>query len=530
MSTERDITSDCTRFGFRTILGPPPFPTENCLLRGVMLRTGGSIARHAALVLATGLPVANAGAITYQHLHIEWQYQHTDTCDAGNSLGPCGPSEWIQVSGSSACGLMGKQSPINLVVEDIPTEVFGDANLTFHTDGSCCQGSFMTNEHTSELRVAETCPSTFFVTRPDGKQFYLHQLHFHSPSEHTWGGAYFPMEVHLVHVAEDGTALVVAVPIAIGEPVGGSRDRAEWLQKIIESCPRVEASTTEDGSAPANTAEVDLEAGDLDLKGLDIYTNMVAGEETFYHYVGSFTTPPCTTQTLWYMHTAPMVIAASALESYRSIIQTSGPDNQLAPWGLIVQNQTENATPPWTASAGNGFPWDASLGCNNRPVQPFHGGADASRTMMLTSAFHSGELGGCSSEAAKEEEEGTGLTMFYTIAPILLLLVVCVPVYCFCIRPLLPWKNPQASKRSVRASKAKKESTAAPPASQETAPLVASPSVSSVVYPVAYVAQPQTVYYAVPAPQAQPVQYVAMPATSAQTYATPTSPVPSPLV
>jgi len=34
-----------------------------------------------------------------------------------------------------------------------------------------------------------------------GKEFELKQFHFHSPSEHTIDGEYFPLEMHMVHEA-----------------------------------------------------------------------------------------------------------------------------------------------------------------------------------------------------------------------------------------------------------------------------------------------------------------------------------------
>lgn len=39
-------------------------------------------------------------------------------------------------------------------------------------------------------------------TTVDGKVFELKQFHFHTPSEHTIDGEYFPLEMHLVHEAE----------------------------------------------------------------------------------------------------------------------------------------------------------------------------------------------------------------------------------------------------------------------------------------------------------------------------------------
>ena len=46
--------------------------------------------------------------------------------------------------------------------------------------------------------------------------YELAQYHFHGPSEHTLEGAHFPMEMHMVHKAEDGSLAVIAVFIGSG--------------------------------------------------------------------------------------------------------------------------------------------------------------------------------------------------------------------------------------------------------------------------------------------------------------------------
>jgi len=38
-------------------------------------------------------------------------------------------------------------------------------------------------------------------TTVNGKEFELKQFHFHTPSEHTIDGEYFPLEMHMVHEA-----------------------------------------------------------------------------------------------------------------------------------------------------------------------------------------------------------------------------------------------------------------------------------------------------------------------------------------
>ena len=58
----------------------------------------------------------------------------------------------------------------------------------------------------------------------EGKTSKLVQFHFHSPSEHSINGIYYPLEVHFVFQAEDASLSVVGFVIDIGganfEPLG----------------------------------------------------------------------------------------------------------------------------------------------------------------------------------------------------------------------------------------------------------------------------------------------------------------------
>ena len=70
------------------------------------------------------------------------------------------------------------------------------------------------NGHTVQASVAqENAPSITL----DGKQFYLKQFHFHTPSEHTFKRKHYPLEIHFVHQSEDKSLAVIAVMVNEGE-------------------------------------------------------------------------------------------------------------------------------------------------------------------------------------------------------------------------------------------------------------------------------------------------------------------------
>lgn len=463
---------------------------------------------------------ASAGA-SYQYYNRQWQYAPTLTCDAGGPSGPCGPSEWIQVPGSVDCGFVGTQSPIDLAVDASLNNDFEESlSLKFVQNGSCCSGKFILNEHTCEVSVEDTCSSTSYVQRHDGKIFHFTRVNFRSPSEHTWNGKYFPLEVHLVHKADDGQSLVVAVLFAMGTPTDEDMDRVGFLEKVLGMIPTApDVGTNSDGSTVENPNYVEE---DRDYENFDVYGNLVSDREFLYHYTGSFTTPPCTTNTEWYFFTEAMVANQYLVDVYRNTIQTAGPDNKLAPWGVITGSQDPDARPPFDESAGV-ITWNSSLGCNNRPIQPLVGASNLNREVRRTGMEVHGQLDSCPGE-----EGGISTWMLVLLTAGLCCFILgsvagCIMAFQYC--------KPKAKKsgRSLKKTKREVETVveAKPPSApgsitSETAPLMAVTPASSFGYPqVVYAAPPVQAVQVVPtpvayAPVSQVVQYQAVPAEMQQ--------------
>ena len=49
-------------------------------------------------------------------------------------------------------------------------------------------------------------------------QYFLRQIHWHSPSEHTINGRRFALEAHLVHQSQTGKIAVIGILYNIGQP------------------------------------------------------------------------------------------------------------------------------------------------------------------------------------------------------------------------------------------------------------------------------------------------------------------------
>ena len=126
----------------------------------------------------------------------------------------------------------------------------------------------------------------------------LTQAHWHAPSEHAIRGQRFPLEMHYVHVRDDGGLAVVAVIYQEGTP-----------DPLIARLLR-EAEPLADG--PSHR-----EAG---IPAADFQPSMTA----HYAYDGSLTTPACDEGVLWHvMHERPAV----SREQAAALARLTGGDN-----------------------------------------------------------------------------------------------------------------------------------------------------------------------------------------------------------
>ncbi|EEB90016.1 hypothetical protein MPER_11835, partial [Moniliophthora perniciosa FA553] len=176
--------------------------------------------------------------------------------------GTQGPVNWAQLDPANAqCATSKVQSPIVLdntiskaasapkvVIENVEEAEFENLGTT--------------------LETIVTGTTTF-----EGKDFTLQQFHLHTPSEHRINEEYFPLEMHMVHEAEDGSIAVIAVPFQLTED--GST--TELLTSVIENIDDVK------------------EPGSVTKTGALTFEELVYAIQTkpLFLYTGSLTTPPC---------------------------------------------------------------------------------------------------------------------------------------------------------------------------------------------------------------------------------------------
>lgn len=127
-----------------------------------------------------------------------------------------------------------------------------------------------------------------------GKQFELVNMHFHTSSEHTLSGNQLPMEAHLVHKNELGQISVVGIFLIEGR-------FNPFIEKIWNHIP---ADKHQDRLVP----NLLINAKDL-----------LPSKMTYYFYVGSLTTPPCTEGVRWHVLNTPVELSRDQIIAFRKI-------------------------------------------------------------------------------------------------------------------------------------------------------------------------------------------------------------------
>lgn len=206
---------------------------------------------------------------------VHWSYE-----------GENGPQNWGKLKPEfNLCALGKRQSPINI---DDTTTLQGPAEpIAFNYTGS--NGTVVNNGHTIQVDVQG---ENSIMVR--GVRFNLLQFHFHSPSEEQVNGTRAPMVAHLVHKSDEGQLAVVGIPLEAG-------NANPLIEKVWTSMP--------------------LDAGDKVRmpRGMLNLNELLPGDQRYYQFIGSLTTPPCTEGVLWMVMKQPVQIGRDQLRMFRQL-------------------------------------------------------------------------------------------------------------------------------------------------------------------------------------------------------------------
>jgi carbonic anhydrase len=223
--------------------------------------------------------------------HAHWDY-----------AGGAGPEAWGQMKPEFAkCSSGTRQSPIDIrdgIKVDLDPVQFDYKPSAFRV---------IDNGHTVQVNVG---PGNSIDVL--GRRYELVQFHFHRPSEERINGKQFDMVAHLVHKDLDGRLAVVAVLLDRG--AAHPLVQSVWNNLPLEKGDEVAARTT------------------LDLNAL------LPAERTYFTYMGSLTTPPCSEGVLWMVLKTPMPISNEQIGIFARLYPMNARPIQSASGRLIKES------------------------------------------------------------------------------------------------------------------------------------------------------------------------------------------------
>lgn len=131
-------------------------------------------------------------------------------------------------------------------------------------------------------------PSTKERVAIAGNHYRLMQFHFHTPSENHLQGRAFPLEIHFVNQAPNGKVAVIAVFVKAGK-------ENPALNPILTHLPKLKGKAYEYKHVTINPAA------------------LLPKNQSYYAFMGSLTTPPCTEGLQWLVMQHPIQASAEQI-------------------------------------------------------------------------------------------------------------------------------------------------------------------------------------------------------------------------
>jgi carbonic anhydrase len=234
-------------------------------------------------------PAAHAAAEAGHAAH--WSYE-----------GAAGPEGWGQMKPEFAkCSTGSRQSPIDIrdgIKVSLDAVAFDYKTSAFRV---------LDNGHTVQVNVG---PGNSIEVL--GRRYELLQFHFHRPSEERINGKQFDMVVHLVHKDLEGRLAVVAVLLERGSAL-------PIVQSVWNNLP------LEKGDEVAAKLPLDLGA-------------LLPTERSYFTYMGSLTTPPCSEGVLWMVMKSPVQVSVEQIGIFSRLYPMNARPVQSASGRLIKES------------------------------------------------------------------------------------------------------------------------------------------------------------------------------------------------
>ncbi|XP_059462821.1 alpha carbonic anhydrase 4-like [Corylus avellana] len=197
-----------------------------------------------------------------------------------------GPEDWGQLNIPLwiACGNGTMQSPIDI------QQVQGSALGELETDYKPAPAKLVNKGH--DIAVEWTQDAGKITI--NGTDYQLLKVHWHSPSEHTFNGTRYDLEIHVVHQSSSGNYAVVGILYK-----NGSSD--PFLEELHDQIKLI-----------GEQKIIDL--GNIDPEDIDF------DSEEYYRYEGSLTTPPCTERVTWTIFKEVKTVSKEQVDALKAAV------------------------------------------------------------------------------------------------------------------------------------------------------------------------------------------------------------------
>lgn len=236
--------------------------------------------------------------------HTEWSY-----------TGESSPEHWAELEVGSACGGQ-HQSPIDIIDLETEPSHLSRGIVAMEYQPLTTIEAIVNNGHTIEYDF--DADDNYLILR--GKRYRLKQFHFHSPSEHTFNGRRYPLEIHMVHHSADAGSYVV-------------------FSLLAEQGPPDPAFDFLEGFLPVEKGETKAIHADYDF-GSRIRESLESDTWNIYTYEGSLTTPPCTENVLWMIRKAPIHASAKQIALLKQLMPINNYRETQPLYGRTVYHET----------------------------------------------------------------------------------------------------------------------------------------------------------------------------------------------
>ncbi|XP_026427834.1 alpha carbonic anhydrase 1, chloroplastic-like isoform X1 [Papaver somniferum] len=281
--------------------------THKCLLSDLRRRLMDAVHSYGGILeiktattstMVTGIAIFVLGlAVTLVLTSGSFAVEEPDFSYSGHK----GPDKWATLDPSFAMCENGEaQSPVNIVKK---TAVYNPKLEPLTRDYKDVNATLIDNIVNIQLLFGNGAGAINI----GGKQYKLIQTHWHSPSEHTIDGIRYDVEQHMVHQSADGCFSVIAILYRFGIPDPLLNQLEGHLKKL-----RSEAEIGHPGSRfPVEL----IRAADLES------TN------TYFRYIGSLTTPPCTEKVTWTILEKVREMSKQQVASLRAVMSKENKQN-----------------------------------------------------------------------------------------------------------------------------------------------------------------------------------------------------------